>query len=133
GDWGRKKALDIVIGGKEPENPSARARRSYRDFMALVQRHFRPRMERLPVFADDALRKLTMPVLVVLGAKDVILDSAETKERFERAGTGAQVSYLPDVGHGVFGDRDRIFGFLTNKADGADYFGTYVQKHPNAI
>jgi pimeloyl-ACP methyl ester carboxylesterase len=133
GDWGRKKALDLVIGGKESENASAQGRRSYRDFMALVQRYFRPRMQRLPVFSDDALRKLTMPVLVVLGAKDVILDSAETKERFQRAGAGAEVSYLPDVGHGVFGERDRIFSFLTNKADGADYLHTYVQKHPNAI
>jgi pimeloyl-ACP methyl ester carboxylesterase len=133
GDWGRKKALDLVIGGKEAAAAKAQGRDSYRDFMALVQRHFRPRMERLPVFSDDALRNLTMPMLVVLGAEDVILDSAETKRRLESAVPSAEISYLPGVGHGVFGERERMFDFLTNKARGADYFSTYVQKHPNAI
>lgn len=133
GDWGRKKALDLVIGSSEPPDALAQGRQSYRDFMALVQRHFRPRMERLPVFADGALRKLTMPVLAVLGAKDVIIDSAETKARFEQNVPNAEICYLPEVGHGVFGERDRMFRFLTNKADGADYLGTYVQKHPNAV
>jgi pimeloyl-ACP methyl ester carboxylesterase len=131
GDWGRKKALQIVIG-PAPANPGD-GHPSYRDFMALVQRHFRPRMERLPVFADAALRQLGMPVLAILGGKDVILDSAETKQRLQRHTPHAEIRYLAELGHGVFGERATILQFLsqvqpaavdglTNKAARADDF-----------
>jgi pimeloyl-ACP methyl ester carboxylesterase len=111
GDWGRKKALQIVIG-PVPAN-SGDVHPSYRDFMALVQRHFRPRMERLPVFADAALRQLGMPVLAILGGKDVILDSAETKQRLQRHTPHAEIRYLAELGHGVFGERATILQFLS--------------------
>jgi pimeloyl-ACP methyl ester carboxylesterase len=111
GDWGRRKALQIVIG-PAPAN-SGDGRPSYRDFMALVQRHFRPRMERMPVFADAALRLLRMPVLAILGGKDAILDSAETKQRLERLSPHAAIRYLPEQGHGVFGERAAILQFLS--------------------
>jgi pimeloyl-ACP methyl ester carboxylesterase len=114
GDWGRKKALDLVVGGRQSSSADARGQQSYRNFMALVQRHFRPRMERLPIFCNEALHKLTMPVLVVLGAKDVILDSADTKRRLEEHAPSAEICFLAEVGHGVFGERERMFRFLTN-------------------
>lgn len=110
GDWGRKQALQIVIGPGPAD--SAGGRQPYRDFMALVQRHFRPRMERLPVFTDAALRHLSMPALAILGGKDVILDSSETRRRLERHAPHAEIRYLPDQGHGVFGERAAILQFL---------------------
>lgn len=112
GDWGRKKALRIVIG-PAPANNSGDIHPSYRDFMALVQQHFRPRMERLPVFADAALRQLGMPVLAILGGKDVILDSAETRQRLQRHTPHAEIRYLAEQGHGVFGERAAILQFLS--------------------
>lgn len=131
GDWGRNKALQIVIGPAAANDADHRP--SYRDFMLLVQQHFRPRMQRLPIFPDAALRQLCMPVLAVLGGKDVILDSTETKTRLQGAVPHAQIRYLPDVGHGVFGERAAILQFLTNKAGGADHFPHHVQKHQNAV
>jgi pimeloyl-ACP methyl ester carboxylesterase len=109
GDWGRRKALRIVIGPGAGNS----SRDAYRDFMALVQRHFRPRMERLPVFADAALRRLIMPVLAILGGRDAILDSAETKQRLESLNPHAAICYLPEQGHGVFGERATILQFLS--------------------
>jgi pimeloyl-ACP methyl ester carboxylesterase len=53
-----------------------------------------------------------LPVLVILGGKDVILDSADTKRRLEQQAPGADICFLTDVGHGVFGE-ERIFRFLT--------------------
>lgn len=108
GDWGRRKALRIVIGPGAGNSGLDR----YRDFMALVQRYFRPRMERLPVFGDAALRRLIMPVLAILGGRDAILDSAETKQRLERLNPQAAIRYLPEQGHGVFGERATILQFL---------------------
>ena len=111
GDWGRKRAMQIVIGPGSAD--STDGREIYMDFMALVQRHFRSRMEQLPIFSDAALARLTMPLLAVLGGRDVLLDSAETKARLERNVARVEVRYLPDLGHGVFGERAAILEFLS--------------------
>jgi pimeloyl-ACP methyl ester carboxylesterase len=49
------------------------------NFVSLIHRNFRPRMVKLPIFRDEALKRLTMPMLAIVGSKDVLLDSAETK------------------------------------------------------
>lgn len=69
------------------------------DHVLLVQRHFRPRREALPIFDDDTLRALTMPVLVIAGARDAVLDSHETRRRLARTTPHATVRLLPGVGH----------------------------------
>jgi pimeloyl-ACP methyl ester carboxylesterase len=112
GDWGRKRAMQMVIGAATETSSDGHA--AYLEYMMMVQRHFRPRIERLPIFPDSALRQLTMPVLAILGAKDVILDSAETRSRLERCVPRAAIRYLPDLGHGVFGEREAILEFLTS-------------------
>jgi pimeloyl-ACP methyl ester carboxylesterase len=108
GDWGVKKALRIAVGG----NGTGEGHLVYMDFMALVQKSFKPRMQQLPIFADLTLSRLTMPLLAVLGAKDAILDSADTRRRLSRTLPDAQILYLPEVGHGIFGERAAISRFL---------------------
>ncbi len=54
------------------------AQRRFMDFIALIPENFRPRRVRMPIFSNQALRRLTMAVLAILGGKDVILDSMET-------------------------------------------------------
>jgi pimeloyl-ACP methyl ester carboxylesterase len=108
GDWGVKKALRIAMGG----NGTGEGHQVYMDFMALVQKSFKPRMQQLPIFSDLALSHLTMPILAVLGAKDAILDSADTQRRLSRTLPKAQIIYLPEVGHGIFGERAAISRFL---------------------
>jgi pimeloyl-ACP methyl ester carboxylesterase len=110
GDWGRKKAMHLVIG---PRASGPSGQQLYVDFMLLVQRHFRPRMQRLPLFSDEALRQLKMPVFAILGAKDAILDSAHTQQRLARHVPHAQIAYLAGVGHGIFGQNAAILDFLS--------------------
>jgi pimeloyl-ACP methyl ester carboxylesterase len=112
GDWGVKKALQIAMGG----NGTGEAHWVYMDFMALVQKSFKPRMQQLPIFGDLALSRLTMPILAVLGGKDAILDSSDTRRRLSRTLPKAQIIYLPDVGHGIFGERAAISRFLGSGA-----------------
>ena len=112
GHWGRKKALQIVIG---PASADSEDRRPYQDFMALVQRHFRARMERIPISTDTTLQQLKMAVLTILGGRDVILDSAETKHRLERNVPHAEIRYLPELGHAVIGVRATILEFLSRR------------------
>ena len=44
----------------------------------------RPRTERVPIFTDVELTRIAAPTLVVVGQKDALLNSVETKQRLEQ-------------------------------------------------
>ncbi|MFF4417743.1 alpha/beta fold hydrolase [Streptosporangium sp. NPDC001559] len=102
---GRRKTLELVAGldmtGSE----------EFLEGMALTFRQFLPR-KRLPVFSDDTLRNLTMPVLAVVGDRDVMLDSQGTVRRLNETVPHATVRLLPGVGHSVVGQREVVLAHL---------------------
>ncbi|MGR6918089.1 alpha/beta fold hydrolase [[Actinomadura] parvosata] len=81
-------------------------------FALMVHRHFRPRRGKVPVFADEELRRLTMPVLVIAGDRDSLLDSRDTERRLARAVPGADVRVLPRTGHLLPSQTQEIMTFL---------------------
>src|ERR1700722_2975008 len=111
GAWGNRKAAELVLG-RAPGNPSP-ALLYFMKFVALIHKNFRPRMVRLPVFSDQALQRLTMPVMAIVGAKDVLIDSAETKQRLERNVPHAEIRYMPDLGHFISSQTAPILDFLS--------------------
>lgn len=110
GEWGRRKASELVLG-PAPANPSP-AIQSFLNFISLIHENFRPRMVKFPLFSDEALRRLTMPVMAILGGQDVLLDSAETKRRLEQNVPQADVRYYPEAGHFIRGQTAAILEFL---------------------
>ncbi len=110
GRWGRKKAAELVLG-RAPANPSP-AVQYFLSFIALIHKHFRARMVKLPIFSDRALQRLTMPMLAIVGGKDVLIDSAETKTRLERNVPHVQIHYLPETGHLIPAQTSEILEFL---------------------
>jgi pimeloyl-ACP methyl ester carboxylesterase len=72
-------------------------------------------MVKLPVFSDEALRRLDIPLLAIVGARDVLLDSRQTKNRLERLVPQAEVVYLPEAGHFIPGQTGKIGAFLNQK------------------
>ncbi len=108
---GSTRKLREMILGRGPANPSP-ALQHLMSFVSLIHENLRPRMVKLPVFSDDALKRLTMPVLAILGGKDVLLDSAETKQRLERNVPHAEIRYFPEVGHFIPGQTATILEFL---------------------
>jgi pimeloyl-ACP methyl ester carboxylesterase len=110
GPWGRRKAAELILG-RPPANPPP-AVQYFLQFIALIHKHLRPRIVKLPVFSDAALRRLTMPVLAILGGKDVLIDSTETKQRLERNVPLAEIRYLPEAGHLIPKQTAPILDFL---------------------
>jgi pimeloyl-ACP methyl ester carboxylesterase len=110
GAWGTRKARELVLG-RGPANPSP-AIQYFMNFVSLIHQNFRTRMVKMPVFSDDALKLLTMPVMAILGGQDVLLDSAASKRRFERNVPHGEIRYFPEVGHFIPGQRDAILEFL---------------------
>jgi pimeloyl-ACP methyl ester carboxylesterase len=107
GERGRRKALSLALGTRrENANPQAEA------YVLSVFREFRPRREVLPVFGDERLRQLTMPVLLIVGARDAMLDSRGTVARMTRAVPKLVVHDLPESGHLIVGQTQTIATFL---------------------
>ena len=101
--------------GRPPADPPAV--QAFMNFVALIHQHFRPRMVKLPVFSDDALRRLDMPLLAIVGARDVLLDSRQTKNRLQRLVPQAEVVWLPDAGHLIPGQTGKILEFLSKTSE----------------
>jgi pimeloyl-ACP methyl ester carboxylesterase len=114
GSWGKRKASEVVLG-RAPSNPSP-ALQSFLQFFQLIQENFRPRRVKLPVFSDDALKSLNMPVLAIVGGKDVLIDSDGTKRRLERNVAGVQIRYIPEAGHFIPAQTAPILDFLCQHA-----------------
>jgi pimeloyl-ACP methyl ester carboxylesterase len=117
GAWGRRKLRELVLG-RAPSGELSPAARAFSEFLSLIHANFRPRREKLPVFGDEALRRLDMPVLTIAGGRDVLLDSAETKRRLEANVANVTVRYLPEAGHFVGRQTDAIIDFLKPATSG---------------
>jgi len=86
----------------------------------FIRRHFRPRMVKFRIFSDDDLRNLCMPVLAIVGGKDVLLDSAQTRSRLERHAPHAEVVFLAEAGHFIPGQTARMIEFLRGSSSTPD-------------
>ena len=92
GPWGLRRSLRLVAGRKGvPVEVS--------DFVMLVFRNFRPRMEKLPIRTDQELAALTMPVQVIVGRNDSLIRSDETRDRVQRHVRQLRLTYLEGEGH----------------------------------
>ena len=106
GSRGRRRAVAKIAGvGGSP----------FLDYLVEIYREFRPRTERLPVFSDEQLAGLPMPVLAIAGERDPMFDTAETARRLG-AVPAATVRVLPGVGHSVLGQVEHVSAFLVTKS-----------------
>ncbi|GAA2656956.1 alpha/beta fold hydrolase [Streptomyces lunalinharesii] len=106
GRRGVRRSVRAVTGIKDP------ALQPVLDTVVLTFTYFKARTERLPVFPDEVLRRLGVPVLVIAGDRDALFDSAETARRVRRCVPRATVRLLPGVGHAIFGQTAAIRDFL---------------------
>jgi pimeloyl-ACP methyl ester carboxylesterase len=110
GRWGRRKAMALALGIVPATSDTLD--REIGALAQLIAKHFRYRRDKMPIFSDETLKRVTMPVLTIVGAKDALLDSHGTKDRLERCAPCATVSLLPDVGHLIRGQASAVLEFL---------------------
>jgi pimeloyl-ACP methyl ester carboxylesterase len=106
GQWGMRRSIKAVAGVDARETPEIA------EYLTLTFTQFLPRRDRLPVFSDEALRRLTMPVLTIVGARDAMLDSADTAKRLARTVPHARVTVLPEIAHSIIGQTQQTLDFL---------------------
>ena len=109
GDRGMKQINKMVFGGIElPPDME--------EFMELVGRHFRPLIEPVPVFGDEELLRLQMPIQLYAGSKDMLLRSKASVQRLVKILPHAETHLLQDCGHAILGKTDEILCFLVKSS-----------------
>ncbi len=81
------------------------------DFMNLIAENYNP-IQELPLFSNEELRRLRMPVLWLDGEDDAILDAQGSAQRLKSLVPAAQIHLLPGAGHVVFNAIAYILPFL---------------------
>ena len=81
------------------------------DFMNLIAQNYNP-IQELPLFSNEELRRLRMPVLWLDGEDDAIIDAQGSAQRLKSLAPAAQIHLLPGTGHVVFNAIDYILPFL---------------------
>lgn len=105
GKWGQRRAVQMLFADVPlPEGVV--------EGTTLIWRHFIPRRDKLPLFSDDELATLTMPVLMLIGEKDGLFDAAATAARLHQCIPQVQTHINPGVGHAIVQTAPRVVQFL---------------------
>lgn len=81
------------------------------DFMNLIVESYNP-IQYLPVYTDELLHHLNMPVLFVNGEDDVIIDAGRSAQRLSRLVPSAEIHLLTNCGHVLTNSIEYILPFL---------------------
>ncbi|AQS06384.1 alpha/beta fold hydrolase [Clostridium beijerinckii] len=77
-------------------------------YQKLIGKSFNYRKETIPVFSDNELKILTMPIVLFVGAKDIMLHSDKTARRLGNLLPHAQINILPKAGHSNVNEVNKI-------------------------
>ncbi len=105
GEKGREKIALSLYG----EQTVSKETIKYTTFIAT---HFKPRTGKIPVFSDEQLLRLTMPILCVAGEKDVMLNSAQTADRMHTLLPNADMRVISGAGHALVSVTKDIASFM---------------------
>ncbi len=108
GTWGLKRLTASLFADQPvPEGVI--------DIVVEISRHFKPRLGVLPLFTDAELRRLTMPILLVGGTKDIMRDLGQIEQRLRQHVPNLTVKLLPGAGHALINTQSYVLEFLTQK------------------
>lgn len=105
GEKGTEKLYLKINGGRKlPERMLA--------LQKLIKKCFRYRREEIPIFRDDEIKKLSMPVALFAGGKDIMLYSYKTADRLQKLLPHSKINILSQEGHSVTRLSGEIISFL---------------------
>jgi pimeloyl-ACP methyl ester carboxylesterase len=102
GEKGIRKLFKIINGNVDIPEVITK-------YQILITKNFNSRREPIPIFSDNEIKRLTMPVFLFVGAKDIMLHSMETADRMKKLVPSARINILPDGGHSIINLADEIF------------------------
>lgn len=114
GNWGLKQVNHIVYGNSViPEEAM--------QYSLLIGKNFCPRVEKIPIFTDGQLERLDMPILLIAGEKDALLQSQKTIARASKLFAQVIIELIPGAGHVLINLTERIIPFLCDNNTEQDF------------
>lgn len=110
GKWGQLQTLKLVGAG----NLSSSSSGLQEDlaFSSLTFKYFKPRTAKMPLFDNQSLYQLTMPILMLFGDSDQLIPASKSINRLQQFAQQAKIELLPDTGHLIVNQAVRILKFL---------------------
>ena len=71
------------------------------EYQKIIGKHFNYIQEPIPLFSDDELKRLAMPTILFVGAKDIMFHSDKTAKRLGELVPHANINILPEAGHAL--------------------------------
>jgi pimeloyl-ACP methyl ester carboxylesterase len=105
GNWGRQQIKKLVF--KDMALPEDLDR-----FVTLVDRHFNYRMGSPPLFTNQELQGVSIPVLYLAGEQDAMLNTQKSAERLQKLLPNVTVNIFKDDGHVTINMAPRAVFFL---------------------
>jgi pimeloyl-ACP methyl ester carboxylesterase len=112
GRWGQRRAMRLMFGDAPIPDGVVEG-------MGLIMKHFKGRRDVPPLFSDDDLRRLTMPLLLIGGDKDGLREMHGIAARLGSLAPQLEVEIVPGAGHAIVNTAPRILQFLTQERDHA--------------
>lgn len=109
GHWGMRRIREKIFG---PETAIPAALQPMAELMETIGRAFKPRIISIPQLSDVDLARLTMPFLAIVGGRDALIDSADTRGRLQAKVPQAEIAYIEDGYHFLPGQTERVMAFL---------------------
>lgn len=108
GERGMKKLYNKVNGNQPiPE--------VILNYQMLIGKNFNYRREVIPLFRDSELKQLTMPTILFVGGKDIMIHSLKTAHRLKNLVPHAKINIIPDSGHVLINLTNNIIDFIENQ------------------
>ncbi|MBN2306190.1 MAG: alpha/beta hydrolase [Anaerolineae bacterium] len=105
GTWGARR-ISRMMSGNQPFSKEAE------DILVQVMANFKPRIETLYIFTDEELARLTMPVLLIGGTKDVFFNMDRLAERLSTLLPALTMQIIPGAGHALLDTTGHVMAFL---------------------
>ncbi len=114
GKWGTKRLVKALFGDQQVPDGVI-------DIVTQMSAAFKPRIGLLPIFTDDDLWRLTMPVLLIGGTKDIMRDVVKIEARLRPFVPQLTVKLVAGGGHALLNTKGVVMEFLkpneTNRQD----------------
>ncbi|MCY9529336.1 alpha/beta hydrolase [Paenibacillus alvei] len=111
GKWGQLQILKLV-GAGHISSSSLSGLEVDLTFASLIFKNFKPRTAKMPLFSNQSLSQLTMPILMLFGDSDQLIPASKSMNRLKQAAQHAKIELLPDTGHLIVNQTDRMLKFL---------------------
>jgi len=105
GNYGQKKMEQMIFHSKNIDSQTS-------EYFKLISKGFKPRKGFPPLFTDEELNIISMPLLYLGGDHDVLIDIEKTVQRIKRIIPQSNIKIIKNMGHAITNVTEEISTFI---------------------